>query len=334
MLPTTTTTTYNYNYYNYCYYNYYCYNYHYHLIVHCHYFLCCSFLRACCKTTIILAKPMLPNTTTSSHQPGLYQESHGIVLNDMYDPESGAWFHKGRSSVPGMAWWDGGEPIWVSAELQNRTAGVCFWAGGSEEIRGVRPSFSVPWQREYAWELKVQDAIKWFADDNVDVALLYHNQPDEAGHHYGPYSRQSNDSVRTVDENLGVLLDALDNNGLSESVNVLVVSDHGMATVDGTRLVDLHDYINASDYKVVLAANSVCMILPEEGRKHEVYRKLHGQHPNMTVFHRHELPEHWHYKHHRRILPIVIVMDEGWQCVEVSSTRPTASLIQYIRARH
>ena len=250
--------------------------------------------------------------------PGLYQENHGIVLNTMYDPERDAWFYKGQSSVPDVPWWDGGEPIWVTAEKQNKVSGVCFWSGGSVPIRGVRPSFNVPYKREYTWEQKVGDVVPWFKDKNTDLALLYDNQPDHSGHHFGPYSTETNDSVLQTDRNLGLLLDELDNNGLSESVNVLVVSDHGMARVDKSRVVDLHDYVAKSDYTVLLAAESICMILPVEGKKEEVYKKLHKHHPNMTVWYKEDLPERWHYRYNPRILPIVITMAEGWQCVEVS----------------
>ena len=51
---------------------------------------------------------------------GLYPESHGIVANAMYDPVRNAAFRKWSKET---FWWEGGEPIWITAEKQNRKTG-------------------------------------------------------------------------------------------------------------------------------------------------------------------------------------------------------------------
>ena len=51
---------------------------------------------------------------------GLYPESHGIVANAMYDPVRNATFRKWSTET---FWWEGGEPIWITAEKQNRKTG-------------------------------------------------------------------------------------------------------------------------------------------------------------------------------------------------------------------
>ena len=51
---------------------------------------------------------------------GLYEESHGIVANHMYDPTRDATF--GMASKESF-WWDGGEPVWVTAEKHGKSSG-------------------------------------------------------------------------------------------------------------------------------------------------------------------------------------------------------------------
>ena len=51
---------------------------------------------------------------------GLYEESHGIVANHMYDPARDATF--GMASKESF-WWDGGEPVWVTAEKHSKSSG-------------------------------------------------------------------------------------------------------------------------------------------------------------------------------------------------------------------
>ena len=51
---------------------------------------------------------------------GLYEESHGIVANHMYDPTRDATF---RMASKESFWWDGGEPVWVTAEKHGKSSG-------------------------------------------------------------------------------------------------------------------------------------------------------------------------------------------------------------------
>ena len=51
---------------------------------------------------------------------GLYEESHGIVANHMYDPTRNATF--GMASKESF-WWDGGEPVWVTVEKHGKSSG-------------------------------------------------------------------------------------------------------------------------------------------------------------------------------------------------------------------
>lgn len=61
-------------------------------------------------------RPMFTSETFPNHMSiatGLYEESHGVVSNSMYDPEFGEFFNKYNTSP---LWWDNGysKPIWVS----------------------------------------------------------------------------------------------------------------------------------------------------------------------------------------------------------------------------
>ena len=54
----------------------------------------------------------------------MYEESHGIVANHMYDPTRDATF--GMASKESF-WWDGGEPVWVTAEKHGKSSGERFF---------------------------------------------------------------------------------------------------------------------------------------------------------------------------------------------------------------
>ena len=62
-------------------------------------------------------------------------------------------------------------------------------------------------------------------------------------------------------------------------------------------------------------------LFPKAGREEAVYRALVNAHPRLKVYRRAETPEHWHYRDHPRIPPIVGVVDEGWQVLPRATLR-------------
>ena len=70
---------------------------------------------------------------------GLYEESHGIVANEFYDPVSDSHFMytdpKSWNATP--EFW-GGEPLWITNQKQGHKSGCEFWVGS--EVQGRTPT--------------------------------------------------------------------------------------------------------------------------------------------------------------------------------------------------
>ncbi|WP_163752807.1 alkaline phosphatase family protein, partial [Proteus mirabilis] len=60
---------------------------------------------------------------------------------------------------------------------------------------------------------------------------------DKAGHNYGPESKQYADAIVRADQIVGQVLDGLQQRGLASTTNVIVVSDHGMASVPAGQVI-------------------------------------------------------------------------------------------------
>ena len=90
---------------------------------------------------------------------GLWEESHGIIANDMYDPFLNQNFSPGNKSAnQDPAWFDvGGEPIWVTNQIQNKNAqsGVIMWVGGEAPVRLILPSKHMPYDGVTKNETKI-----------------------------------------------------------------------------------------------------------------------------------------------------------------------------------
>jgi len=74
--------------------------------------------------------------------------------------------------------------------------------------------------------------------------LLYFHEPDATGHDYGPRSPETKQMVASLDSLLGILLDSLKALPLYPNLNLLLVSDHGMAATSPERTLKLQNYVD------------------------------------------------------------------------------------------
>ena len=278
--------------------------------------------------------PSFPPKTFPNHYTivtGLYPGHHGIVANSIFDAATGRTFtNTNVKEVRDPMWW-GGEPLWVSVEKSGQHAGAIFWVGSEAPIGGVLPHLWKAYDSDYPGDARVDLVLQWLdlpASERPTFISVYFSDVDDAGHASGPESQDVQDAVARVDGYLGRLLSGLDRRGLTDRVNVAVVSDHGMAAVSPDRVIVLDDYISLDDV-VVSDLNPTVGLFPKPGKEDAVYHALVNAHPRLRVYRRSETPAGWHYRDHPRIPPIIGVMDEGWQIL----SRATLTAIREGRAR-
>ncbi|HEY1308937.1 MAG TPA: ectonucleotide pyrophosphatase/phosphodiesterase [Vicinamibacterales bacterium] len=262
--------------------------------------------------------PSYPSKTFPNHYTivtGLYPGHHGIVANSVKDPPTGRRMTMSNSrEVQDPMWW-GGEPIWVTLQHADQRTASMFWPGTEAPIEGVRPNFWAPFDDRLPVNIRVDRVLSWLdlpPERRPTLITLYIGDVDGAGHENGPNSMEVRNAVRRADGYLGRLVKGLERRRLSDRVNIVAVSDHGMAETSLDRVVILDDYISLSDVEVI-DINPTLGLFPRPGREDAVYAALVKAHPRLKVYRRAETPEHWHYRDHPRIPPIVGVVDEGWQ---------------------
>jgi predicted AlkP superfamily pyrophosphatase or phosphodiesterase len=276
--------------------------------------------------------PSFPSKTFPNHYSivtGLYPGRHGIVANNIWDNEKKRSFTMAnRAEVRDPMWW-GGEPIWVAIQRAGQRAAPFFWPGSEAPIAGVPPTYHEP----YNGNMPASDRVRWVlrrldlpAAERPTFLTLYFEDLDDAGHSAGPDSQAVRDATLRADSYLGQLVDGLDQRGIAHRVNIVVVSDHGMAAVSSSRVVFIDDYISLDDV-IISDLNPTLGIFPKPGREDAVYRALANAHPRLHVYRRHDTPEHWHYRDHPRIPPIVGVADDGWQVMRRTSLKDVAARI-------
>jgi len=284
--------------------------------------------------------PSFPTKTFPNHYTivtGLYPGHHGMVANTVRDPATGRTFVRTNvTEVRDPMWW-GGEPIWVTAQRNGRTAATMFWPGSEAPIGGILPRYWKPYDATFPPEERVDQVLQWLdlpAGDRPVLINLYFSDVDSAGHDYGPDSREVQDAIQRVDGYLGRVFRGLEQRGLATGVNVIVLSDHGMAAVDASRIIVLDDYVTAADVDVI-DLNPTLGLFTKSGKDAAVYASLFMAHPRLRVFRPQTTPEEWHFRDHPRIPPIVGVADEGWQVLpRATMSRILAGTVAGERGNH
>jgi len=261
--------------------------------------------------------PVFPTKTFPNHYSiatGLYPENHGIIANTMYDPVVDDTFALSLRAAVSDGRWYGGEPIWVTAEKQGQISATLFWPGSEAEIENFRPTYWYEYDHDMPHADRVNQVLAWFdlpPDHRPTFITLYFPDTDDDGHRFGPDSQELAATAEKVDSTLGTLFQGLMEREIMEEINILVVSDHGMASTDSTQMIFLDDYINLTQAGVIDWSPILGLRPPEEVREN-IYAALKNAHPHLQVYRREEVPRRLHYSTHYRIPPVIGIADEGW----------------------
>ncbi|MCF7751095.1 alkaline phosphatase family protein [Bacillus subtilis subsp. subtilis] len=267
--------------------------------------------------------PSYPSLTFPNHYTlvtGLRPDHHGIIHNSMYEDELGSFRLSRREAVTDARWW-GGEPLWVGAEKAGVRTATLSWPGSEAAIQGVRPSQWRIFNSSVPLPDRVDQVLDWVGQRDAQaprLVTLYMEQVDHAGHDHGPDSPAYAAAVGEVDVAIGRLLDGLQARGLDATTNVVVVSDHGMASVLDGHTIAIEDMVDPTIAKDISMGQSVGFA-PLPGKQGDAEKRLLGAHAQYDCWTRQTLPPRWHYGSNPRIPPIVCQMHEGWNALSRDS---------------
>ncbi len=84
------------------------------------------------------------------------------------------------------------------------------------------------------------------AERHPAVALIWFSEPDSSNHKAGVGSALSNSALASADEQFGRIIGWMERNGTLEETDVIVVSDHGYATIED--VVDIEAELRAAGF--------------------------------------------------------------------------------------
>lgn len=278
--------------------------------------------------------PVFPSKTFPNHYSiatGLYPERHGIVANSFFDPDRRSWFGPSYKGSLADSSWYGGEPIWVVAERSGVRTASFAWPHSDAAIQGVRPTHWRPYDTSITKTTRVNEVARWLRLPSATrprLVMLYFEHVDEAGHDFGPATPEVAAAITDADAALGVLLDSIAMLPIRDSINLILLSDHGMTSVTPDRVIALTEVLGAdtlSGKGIEVSGSGPTMSVwfgRDSARMHRTHALLQQRLVHAKAYLRSAIPPRWHVWDNVRTGDILIVAEEGYELQRRRSTRP------------
>jgi len=265
--------------------------------------------------------PSFPTITFPNHHSivtGLYPESHGIVGNQFYDPHLKTTFDIQKSNHMNPMWWNSGQSIWATMRKQGKISAMYMWPGSNVPLKTERtPNHFVGYNRSIALKERVDQVLKWMdlpASQRPDLTALYSEEPDSTAHRTGPNSYNVTEKLLKVDTQLRRMVDRMLAKNIFGCINLIVVSDHGMAA--HKRSIDLENFIPDLKKTAITFHGTLTSVRPmnsSTGEMDRLGKAMECKHQHMRVFDKYDLPYRLHSVHSTRIPSLMLDVDLTWR---------------------
>ncbi|MCB9219708.1 MAG: alkaline phosphatase family protein [Ignavibacteriales bacterium] len=269
-------------------------------------------------------RPSFPSKTFPNHYSivtGMYPENHGIIANNFVNPFTNEVYKLGDTISVRDSKWYLGEAFWETAERNGIKTASYFWPGSEVKTDHRRPSIYEKYEHNRPYKSRIDGVVKWLKlpeKKRPHFISMYFHDTDSYGHKYGPNSPEINQSIQRLDSLIGYFKIELDKINFLDSVNILIVSDHGMTEINTNRIINIENIL--CGYNVKFGGEKPFMTIePEKNEIDEVYELLKQNENHYKVYKKSELPERFHYSNHPFIYSLILIAENGWSLVNDSS---------------
>ena len=266
-------------------------------------------------------KPSYPSKTFPNHYSivtGLYPDHHGIINNVFYDAALNESFSLSSDAKSDSRYY-GGNPIWNLAEQQGVKTASFFWPGSDIDKRN--PSYFKKYDGKIPYGARIDTVMKWLQlpeKQRPHLVTLYFDEPDHTGHNFGPSSAETKKAVIKMDSIMGAISRRLDQLEIGKKINLIIVSDHGMASISNDKKVAVLDYLKPEwlGYKAVI--NPIMSLQAKAGCQDSIAKALKKV-PHIKFWKSTEVPKRLHYGTNPRVHDFVIEAKKGYSLVNKES---------------
>lgn len=262
--------------------------------------------------------PSYPSKTFPNHYTlatGLYPDHHGIIGNKFINRATGKKFSLSNREVKHDAHYYGGEPIWLTAQRQGLRTAVFYWPGSDVAVQGKYPDkyFNYDQEPRLTFGQRIDGILKQLRRPEAkrpQLIMAYFEQPDHNGHVYGPQAKQTRIAVMEIDKLISNLYERIQKLPISDNVNFIVVSDHGMTLTMPEKHINARQYLKKEWYYDI-EGDAPANVYAREGCADSICQALQGV-DHIRVWHRTEVPYYLHYGTNENVGDVVIDTELGW----------------------
>ena len=271
--------------------------------------------------------PVFPANTFPNHYTiatGLHPDHHGVVNNSFYDHKSHCYRSVFKAEdVRTPDFW-AGDPIWNTAERQGKLANIFMWPGSDVPINGEQASSWMVYNSKPSYHERadwVIEAMTRPIDEIPNLVMWYFEQPDMAGHYFGPNSPEAIAQAERIDKALAYFFREIRRSPVYDRINFIVTADHGMTALSEERRENLYNLLDTT--KVIRTVKGS----PYGLEVHNSYKKealrLIRQTGHISAWEREKVPARYHYGSRKdRLTNLILLPKMGWTIDYSPSPRP------------
>ncbi len=263
--------------------------------------------------------PVFPSLTFPNHYSiatGSYAGTHNITGNTFYDKKLKKEYSLYKKETVRDPAFYKSEPIWATVERQGLKSASYFWVGSEAPIKGYSPSIFKYYDGSVPFKARVDSIISWFElplEKRPNLSMLYFSEPDQTGHDLGVDNLEIISVIEEMDEVLGYLIGRLEGLEIYPKLDIIIVSDHGMANVDKERRIIIDDYlVEEVENLIIRGRGAFIQIDIKENRiDRSHFLKKISKIPNTQAWPKNKIPDRFKFKNYNTG-EYLILADEGW----------------------
>lgn len=269
--------------------------------------------------------PSFPSKTFPNHYTiatGMKPEHHGIVDNNFYNPAKGVQYSISNRDIVTDGTWYGGTPIWVLAEQNEMIAASYYFVGSEADVQGIKPTYYFDYDGSVPNLTRVSKVFEWLQlpeNERPRVITLYFSDMDDTGHRFGPHhDEELKKTLYRLDHELGALFEGV--KSLDLPVNIVLVSDHGMAEVPLENLLNYEPLLEGVEARAVNSGTLLHLHLNDVSQKESIKSLIESRGEHIHVI---DIDDREYYKDlalHKDLMgDLLIIPDLGYNLVNERS---------------
>lgn len=282
------------------------------------------------QTSADYLQNVFPSKTFPNHHTiatGLYPGTHGVLSNSLYDQQLQ------RNLVDEFDLFHYNEnirPLWILNELAGGHSGCMMWPGTKYSYSNLSCTFMISQStnRTIPWTLRVDTIMSWITnrDTPANLIFFYVEEPDLIAHRYSTQSKRYRSTISRLDDLTRYIHDQLDASNLTDQVNVVYISDHGMTDVVMTNFIDITQWLVNGTYTIYQKSPILQIIPTDNSYALDIIKRLEygaAENGHFHVYGSWNYPNRWHLENNQRMGPIIVVADVNYAFQDQSESTQT-----------